>query len=115
MIFKIIFGILLFLFIYEIMFKNKTCIKEYLVAERNPWPKGCSKKDKNIAIKQASQIDNLESRFITFTNDVKQLDEDIKKEQKINKKLENEVKSNVNSTKNEANEAEKASEKIKFK
>ena len=97
------------------MFKNTKCIKEHLIAERNPWPKGCSKKDKkNIAIKQATQIDNLESRFITFLSDIKQFDIDIKKEQKINKKLGNEVKSNVNKTKNEANKAEKASEKIKF-
>lgn len=96
------------------MFKNTKCIKEHLVPERNPWPKGCSKKDSNIAIQQAAQIDNLESRFLTFISDIKQFDTDIKKEQEINKKIGNEVKSDVNTTKNEANQAEKASEKIKM-
>lgn len=97
------------------MFKNTKSIKEHLIPERNPWPKGCSKKDSNIAIKQAKQIDNLESRFLTFINDIKQFDIDIKKEQETNKKIGNEVKSDVNKTKNQANKAEKASEKIKFK
>tara|TARA_B110000444_G_C18834059_1_gene594937 strand:- start:1790 stop:2086 length:297 start_codon:yes stop_codon:yes gene_type:complete len=96
-------------------FKSKTCIKEYLVSEINPWPKGCPKSQSNIAIKQASQIDNLESRFLTYVNDIKQFDIDIKKEETVNKKLRNEVKTEVNKTNNEAKNAEKAADKIKFK
>lgn len=114
MIFNILFGILLFLFIYETYSKNKTC-KEYLVAERNPWPKGCSKSQNNIATNQAHKIDNLESRILTYVNDIKQFDINIKNEQKINKKIKNELKGAIKKTEKDAKNAEKKLNRVKFK
>ena len=70
MIFNILFGILLFLFAYEMYFKDKTNIKEYLVPERNPWPKGCSRSQNNIATNQSHKIDNLEHKNTLLSNNL---------------------------------------------
>ena len=63
------------------MFTNKKCKKENMsvpnitVPEENPWPKGCPKSQRNIAITQSERIDKLTGRFNAIQNNLDLLKE----------------------------------------
>ena len=59
------------------MFGLNNKIKEG-IQSANPPPKGCSASQRNIATQQAGEIDNLESRVLSFGAQLKQLEEQIK-------------------------------------
>ena len=61
------------------MFGIKNKIKEG-IQSANPPPKGCSASQRNIATQQAGEIDNLESRVLSFGAQLKLLEEQIKKQ-----------------------------------
>ena len=115
---NILFIILVVILLHEI-FANKKLInkkqkKENLIPQRNPWPKGCSKSQRNIAIKQAEKIDNLESRILTFVADIKESNKHLDEFEKRNKKIDKGVKSEISDTKKDAEAAEKAATSVKM-
>jgi hypothetical protein len=61
------------------MFGLNNKIKEG-IQSANPPPKGCSASQRNIATQQAGEIDNLESRVLSFGAQLKLLEEQIKKQ-----------------------------------
>ena len=61
------------------MFGLNNKIKEG-IQSANPPPKGCSSSQRNIATQQAGEIDNLESRVLSFGAQLKLLEEQIKKQ-----------------------------------
>jgi hypothetical protein len=50
------------------------------IQSANPPPKGCSASQRNIATQQAGEIDNLESRVLSFGAQLKLLEQQIKKQ-----------------------------------
>lgn len=72
---NLLLSILLIIFIYE-LFTNKKCKKENMtVPEENPWPKGCPRSQRNIAITQSEKIDKLTGRFNAIQNNLDLLKE----------------------------------------
>lgn len=112
--YNILFIILFIITISELFYK-KNSFKEDLIPQRNPWPKNCPKSQRNIAVKQAQTIDNLESRVLTFISDIKEQNKQLEKLEKQNKKINKGIKRQVNDTKEEAQAAEKEVTKIKMK
>ena len=106
--------VILVVILFHEIFINKIQNKETLIPERNPWPKGCPKSQRNIAIQQAEKIDNLESRILTFIADVKESNKLLDQFEKRNKKVDKAVKSEVSDTKKDAEAAEKAATSVKM-
>lgn len=106
--------IILVVILFQEIFINKNQNKENLIAQRNPWPKGCPRSQRNIAVQQAEKIDNLESRILTFVADVKESNKLLDQYEKRNKKVDKGVKSEISDTKKDAEAAEKATTSVKM-